>query len=107
MNASLLTDIGIGGTGAPYPAVPQPATVRTASASAPAERARGRRRSPRRVRSWPEVTFASLLPTVDIRTCPGRKRRVIRRVKWSGGSTGHKYVRSARADAERAAYRAT
>jgi hypothetical protein len=31
---------------------------------------------------------------------------VMRRVKWSGGSTGHKYGRSARADAGRAAYRA-
>ena len=32
---------------------------------------------------------------------------MMRRVKWSGGSTGHKYGRSARADAGRAAYRAT
>ena len=39
MNASLLTDIGIGATGAPCPAVPQPARVRTASAAAPAARA--------------------------------------------------------------------
>src|ERR1700688_3794094 len=89
MNASLLTDIGLGGTDAPYPAVPQPATVRTASASAPTACARGGRRGLRRVRSWPEVTFASLLPTVDIRTCPGRKRKVMRRVEWSEGDDRH------------------
>src|SRR5271165_6613211 len=87
MKASLLTDIGLGATGAPYPAVPQPVRASKASASPPTARARGARHGLRRARSWPEITFASLLPTVDIRTCPGRKRRVMRRVEWSRGST--------------------
>src|SRR5712692_10196633 len=84
MNASLLTDIGLGATDAPYPAVPHPARVRTASAAAPAVRTRNGRHLPRRARSWPEVTFSvSFLPTVDIRASPVRKRRVMRRVEWS------------------------
>src|ERR1700736_5371364 len=85
MNASLLTDIGLGATDAPYPAVPQPARVSTASAAAPAVRARNGRHLPRRARSWPAVTFSvSFLPTVDIRASPVRKRRVRRRVEWCG-----------------------
>src|ERR1700730_5890148 len=84
INASLLIDIGA--TAEPEPAVPQPARVRTAAEAAPAARARGRRHLRRRIPSWPEVTeIFSFMPTVDIRACPARKRKVNRRVEWSGG----------------------
>jgi hypothetical protein len=49
-------------------------------------RARGRRHLRRRIPSWPEFTDVfSFMPTVDSRACPARKRRVNRRVEWSGG----------------------
>jgi hypothetical protein len=59
LKASLLTVIIRGATGAPWPPCPQPARV---SAAASAETT-----AAHRVR--PEATLASLLPTVDIRTC--------------------------------------
>ena len=64
--ASLLTDMDRGGTGAPWPASPQPARVRIAATAAAYRN--GRRDLPRLIRSWLDVTLALSLPTVDIRT---------------------------------------
>jgi hypothetical protein len=66
-NASLPIDSVRGGTGAPLPAVPQPARASAAVKAAPAAAQRDRSRLPRRFRSWPEVTLASPA-VVDIRT---------------------------------------
>ena len=61
MNASLLTDIGLGATGAPYPAVPQPARVRAAAtAAAPDRGARDAGAAIRRRIRSPDVTFSPL-----------------------------------------------
>src|SRR5260370_10978742 len=79
-------DRGRGSPAEPDPAVPRPARGRTAADAAPAALARGRRHLRRRIPSWPEVTeIFSFMPTVDNRACPARKRRVNRRVEWSGG----------------------
>src|ERR1700677_4411063 len=69
VKARLLIDIGFGGTAEPAPPVPQPATVSSATTIATTVRTASRRHLRRRTRSRPEVTLASLLPTVDIRTC--------------------------------------
>src|SRR5579859_1523946 len=57
-NAWLLTVMARGATGAPWPACPQPARVRAAATARAAEAHRDGRRTPRRIRSWPDVTLA-------------------------------------------------
>src|SRR5580658_1187113 len=83
-NASLPIDNVRGGTGAPLPAVPQPAKVSAAIRAVPAAAERDRRRLPRRPRSWPEVTLASLPPWSILE--PERKRKARGRVEWSGSA---------------------
>jgi hypothetical protein len=59
MNATLLTDIVLGATGAPWPAVPQPARVKAAASTvAAAHRVADHPR--RRIRLYPDVTLCPL-----------------------------------------------
>src|SRR6516162_2118015 len=103
LKASLPTNIPRGAIGPPWPACPQPARpAAVASARTTAEHRDsrgaslcGRRRGASLIPPWPEVTLASLLPTVDIRTLLGSVGRdhVLNGQGRMGDDGGHVRVR--------------
>src|SRR6516225_9704468 len=112
LKASLPTVIPRGAIGAPSPACPQPAraaVVASASTTAAHRDSRsvslcgcrrgaslcGCRRGASLIPPWPEVTLASLLPTVDIRTLIGSvgRHHVLNGRGRMGDDGGHVRVR--------------